>query len=305
MMVRIRHSSKVMEEGQAMSSIAVTGVPFRESAGTLPGIAVLSFPGLLDRARGHQVDQYSPMRPDFHHLVTVSEGALGVSVDFTEYQLTQGDWLWVRPLQVMQFRRNLASCQGRIILFRCGFLDEATAAGASIDRAHDRPPVRSASATQAAEVLADVYRRRDELPVQPQVEVVRHLLAAILVLLAHAGNHSFSCTADSAFLRFRDAVERDFACTHRVEDYARTLGYSVRTLTRACQTAIGHGAKQLIDDRVVLEAKRLLVHTDLTSAAIGTRVGLSSPTAFTKFFRARTGETPTAFRDRAHGAAHL
>jgi AraC-like DNA-binding protein len=86
-----------------------------------------------------------------------------------------------------------------------------------------------------------------------------------------------------------------------VEEYARQLGYSVRTLTRATRAVTGSGAKRLIDDRVLLEAKRLLVHTDLPAAAVGERIGFPGATSFTRFFRQRAGETPAAFRNRARG----
>ncbi|WP_435811648.1 helix-turn-helix transcriptional regulator [Streptomyces decoyicus] len=81
----------------------------------------------------------------------------------------------------------------------------------------------------------------------------------------------------------------------------RVLGYSVRTLTRATHAAAGCGAKRYIDDRVLLEAKRLLVHTALTATAIGDRLGFPDATVFTKFFRQRATETPATFRHRARG----
>jgi AraC-like DNA-binding protein len=87
-----------------------------------------------------------------------------------------------------------------------------------------------------------------------------------------------------------------------VEDFARGLGYSVRTLTRATCAAVGFGAESFIDDRVLLEAKRQLVHSDLAATAIGERLGFPDATVFTKFFRQRAGETPAAFRARATGA---
>lgn len=89
--------------------------------------------------------------------------------------------------------------------------------------------------------------------------------------------------------------------THRVQDYADALGYSVRTPTRACRDAVVCSAKQVIDDRVILEANRLLAHGDLTAAAVGVRVGLPDPSAFSKFFRGKVGETPAGFRSRVRG----
>ncbi len=78
---------------------------------------------------------------------------------------------------------------------------------------------------------------------------------------------------DATYLRFRDAVEKDFTRTRRVEDYAHFLGYSARTLSRAALAAAGLGAKEFIDRRVVLEAKRLLAHSDQTAARIADRLG--------------------------------
>jgi AraC-like DNA-binding protein len=151
-------------------------------------------------------------------------------------------------------------------------------------------------------LLESEHERRNDLPFDVHIEVVRHLLAVLVLRLAHLnGPLPGDVPGNEAYQRLQQAVERDFTRTHRVEDYARQLGYSVRTLTRATRAATGSGAKQMIDDRVLLEAKRLLVHTDLSSTAVAERLGFPGPTVFTRFFRQRTGDTPTAFRDRARG----
>ena len=289
-------------KGVAVMGAAVTEVPFHEPVGTLPGVAVLSFEALVERARGHRVDPHAPMRPDFHHLITVTGGRLVTAVDFTDHLLGQGDWLWVRPRQILQFQADLTVATGTVVLFRSGFLDDATVTAADVHRpAGGCVPVRSDGASRAAELLLNEYGPAGDLPRQVHIEVIRRLLSVVLLHLAHAAGDEYAESTGAPYRRFRDAIEQDFTLTHRVEDYARDLGYSVRTLTRACRQVTGHGAKQVIDERVLLEAKRLLVHTDLTSSAIGARVGISDPTAFTKFFRTRTGQTPTAFRSRARG----
>jgi AraC-like DNA-binding protein len=98
------------------------------------------------------------------------------------------------------------------------------------------------------------------------------------------------------FTRFRDDLDRTFARTRRVEDYADRLGCCVRTLTRASLAATGRSAKQVIDDRVTLEAKRLLAGTDLPVAEVGRRLGFPEPTNFGRFFQREAGQSPGAFR---------
>jgi AraC-like DNA-binding protein len=283
------------------SQLSITEVPFRSSEGTPPGVQVLSFDALVDRARGHLINPGAPMRPSFHHLVAVRGGRLDCSVDFTEHQLVEGVVIWVRPGQILQFGPQLATSQGIVVLFASGFLDDATASAALADRP-DGPlaPVRSPALLHLTDMLADEYHNPNGLPAAVHIAIIRHVLSILLLRIGNHG-HRPSEPGDAAFAAFRRAVEDGFADTHRVEDYARQLGYSVRTLTRASHLATGYGAKRVIQERVLLEAKRLLVHTDLTSTAIAAHIGMPDPTTFGKFFRSQTGETPASFRDRVRG----
>lgn len=281
--------------------MSITEVPFRDSEGTPAGIEVLSFDALLDRARGHRINPNAPMRPSFHHLVAVRGGRLDCSVDFAEHQLVEGDLIWVRPGQIVQFGTDLATSQGIVVLFAPGFLDDATASAALADRPDgSSTPVRSSALLPLTEMLADEYHNPSGLPAAVRIAIIRHALSILLLRIGNHGHPSSEPDA-AAFEAFRQAVEDGFTRTHRVEDYAHQLGYSVRTLTRASQVATGHGAKHFIHERVLLEAKRLLAHTELTSTAIAGHIGMSDPTAFGKFFRHRTGETPATFRDRVRG----
>lgn len=132
------------------------------------------------------------------------------------------------------------------------------------------------------------------LPVDARRDVLRNLLAVVAVRVAALCTQPVS--ADTTFVRFRPLVERDFARTRRVADYAGALGYSARTLSRATQMAADVGAKEFIDRRVILEAKRLLAHAGLPAASIATRLGFADPTNFAKFFEYRMRLPPGAFR---------
>jgi AraC-like DNA-binding protein len=137
------------------------------------------------------------------------------------------------------------------------------------------------------------------------VAVLRHLLAALVLRLADTSDAVGTPAGDhpATFLQFRDAVEADFGRTRRVNDYARVLGYSPRTLSRATMAAAGVGAKEFIDRRVLLESKRLLAHGAQSAAQISTQLNFSSPTNFSKFFQERTGYSPLQFRRSARGDA--
>ncbi|MFF5176272.1 helix-turn-helix transcriptional regulator [Micromonospora sp. NPDC000089] len=100
----------------------------------------------------------------------------------------------------------------------------------------------------------------------------------------------------ATFRRFCREVELGYQHTRRVEDYATRLGCSVRTLTRACLAVTGRSAKQVLDERVALQASRLLAATDQPVARIGRGLGFPEPTNFGRFFTREVGVSPGAFR---------
>ncbi|SIR48437.1 AraC family transcriptional regulator [Micromonospora avicenniae] len=127
--------------------------------------------------------------------------------------------------------------------------------------------------------------------------LLRHQLAVLLLRLTLAGGGpSTSRPEEATFHRLCREVERGYRHTRRVEDYAARLGCSVRTLTRACLAVTGRSAKQVIDERVALQASRLLAATDEPIARIGRGLGFSEPTNFGRFFTRETGTSPGAFR---------
>jgi AraC-like DNA-binding protein len=73
----------------------------------------------------------------------------------------------------------------------------------------------------------------------------------------------------------------------------------VRTLTRACLAVTGRTAKQVVDDRVALEARRLLACTALSVAEVGRHLGFPEPTNFGRFFHREVGMSPGQFRTEA------
>ncbi|TDC69710.1 AraC family transcriptional regulator [Actinomadura sp. GC306] len=282
-------------------------IPYRPAAGIPPGLEVLDFRGLIQRARGHRVDIYAPRRPAFHEFITVRNGTVRCTTDLTEHRVPAGGWFWMRPGQIHRYIGGLAEAEGTVVLFTPDFPDAATRRIVGLDRrVHHRPVtpagVQKAALDGALRLLEEEHGRLGDLPLESHIDVLRHLLAVILLRLTHLNGGPGDHAADSeVFLRFQQAVGEDYATSHRVADYAARLGYSVRTLTRATRTAAGCGAKRFIDDRILLEAKRLLSHTDLPPSAVGDRLGFTRPTAFSAFFQQRTGLCPTAFRARSRG----
>ncbi|MFI1990932.1 helix-turn-helix domain-containing protein [Actinoplanes sp. NPDC020271] len=285
----------------------IRDLDFSAPAGIPDEVEVMSLRQL--RSRTGRTGLGTPQRPTFHHLLTLERGALHHTVDFTGYDLVPGAWLWVRPGQVQQWG-DLSDVDGTLILFEPAFLEPSTAISAGLDDPHAPTRYTFAGADQqrlsvATRHLAGVFAGPGSLPLEVRRTMLRHLLAVLVLQLAHLGADTVGPTpgSDDTFQRFRDALERSFTRVHKLDDYARSLGYSARTLSRATQAAAGVNGKEFIDQRIILEAKRLLAHSGHTAAQVAARLGFVSATNFSKYFHARTGLTPIAFRAGLTAAA--
>ena len=103
------------------------------------------------------------------------------------------------------------------------------------------------------------------------------------------------------YLAFRALVEERFADRPAIVDLARQLGHSSRTLDRACVRASGRTAKQLLDERIALEVRRLLTHTTRPVSQIGADLGFSDSSNFSKFVVRQFGRPPGDLRRHPEG----
>lgn len=96
--------------------------------------------------------------------------------------------------------------------------------------------------------------------------------------------------------RFVERVESHFHTHEPLDVYARYLGVTGPHLTRVCRELLGHSAMRVIQGRLMIEARRDLVYTRSPVSQIAFRLGFSDPAYFSRFFAARAGMSPSAYR---------
>ena len=101
--------------------------------------------------------------------------------------------------------------------------------------------------------------------------------------------------------RFAELLERDFARHHDAGHYADALAVPPAALSRALTEVTGRSTKELVTDRVMLEAARLLRFTDLTVGEVAHRAGFADPLYFSRAFKRHAGEPPMAYRAATRG----
>jgi len=98
--------------------------------------------------------------------------------------------------------------------------------------------------------------------------------------------------------RFRQLLETDFHSNKPIEDYARALKASPTRLRTACVDVTDRSPLQLVQDRLLLEAKRQLLYSNISVAEVGYYLGFDDPAYFTRFFTRGVGISPRGFRQR-------
>lgn len=291
----------MVKNGHGESPAEIRPVRFDPPTPETGDIEVLSLDRM--RIRGGPAEFLTSQRLDFDLLIRIDDGHAVHAVDFTDYDLGPGDVLWVRAGQVHRWGR-IDDINGPSVLFTPHVIDERTrsllkSAGA-YDRNHWPAAEVEGSAVDEAWALLRAYGRLGAKPDSGDLRdaAVGHALLSLLSQLAllQPRDKAARTANHNAYVWFRDEIDRRFATWHQVNQYADRLGYSPRTLNRLARSHTGLSAKQLVDERIVLEAKRLLSHENSPVAAIADQLGFDDPSNFSSYFLRRTGSTPGAFR---------
>jgi AraC family transcriptional regulator, transcriptional activator of pobA len=246
-------------------------------------------------------DVREPHRHAYHELIWVREGEGRHLIDGDPVEFGPHTVTLIAKGQVHQFARA-DHVRGLVVRF-----DDEWLAGS-------RRWLFSGSGCTALNVpddeadrfdaLLDLLREEVERPPGPEsAELRRHLLAAALLWAQRWREAQFEgggATSGDVYLHrtFQETLERDFTISHEARHYAAELGVTTGTLSRVLVKLTGRTTKQLILDRVLLEAARLLRFSDLTIKEIAARLGFPDQFAFSKAFKRQRGEAPLDFRNR-------
>ncbi len=252
----------------------------------------------------------TPQRVDFHVLLYVTRGQCMHMVDFQSFRCKRGTLLVLGPGQIQRFDSSSSTWEGWMAIWRPEFLQgrATTTLRSDLEVFHQLADLAVCRQLSGSERVAmgeglnrmanDARRRVNAAALQ---SLLRHQLQALLIRLHLIQAKAESSTAAAPavlqrFKRFQLAVEQKLHRLHRIADYAELLGCSQKSLQRATQQVVGVSAKGFLAQRIVLEAKRLLVHTGESVSVIAERLGFDEATNFVKFFRREAGAAPGAFR---------
>jgi AraC-like DNA-binding protein/quercetin dioxygenase-like cupin family protein len=244
-----------------------------------------------------------PGRATFHYLILVTSGELLHDVDHVSQTVSPGRWLWVRPGHTQSWHPP-GDTTGYFVLFEPEGLSTRVAGLLGHVLAHDAPAVLTPHPAdepwleQTALQLLDEHRSLGRRRLDAHHALRQSLLKALLLRLADSPDITTlkrPKAGAAAFGPFEDALELHFRELHHVDEYAHLLGYSSRTLSRITQRAVGKGPRHVIDERRLLEARRLLRQEGWPARAVAAHLGFTNAANFGRFFLSKNGQTPAAY----------
>lgn len=131
--------------------------------------------------------------------------------------------------------------------------------------------------------------------------ILSYLLKSLLLMIEREKRKSIKTdplkiNQNSTFLKFRNLIEKNFNKNWSVNDFANELSISSKTLNTITKSAMGKTVSQVLIDRIILESKRKLTHSNAYVNQIAYDLGFKDPYYFIKYFKKHVKCSPSEFR---------
>lgn len=230
-------------------------------------------------------------------------------IDFKEYPIIPNHIFFVSPSQVHQIITD-PKPTGYVILFTPEFLEknsirEDFIANLKLFQKNDKTPPLPLNDKMIgtlrffADQMLSSFHSENEL----RFETIGAYLKLFLIecnshcSLSPGSNTQNIEVGKTLVKNFREIVEKHFPEWHQVKDYAEALYVSPNYLNEVIKSAINISAKDFIQNRLILEAKRMAIFTTKSSKEIGYDLGFEDPSHFSKFFKSNTRQSLQAFKE--------
>lgn len=262
---------------------------------------------IADTVLKHRKSITAPHRTEFYHIFWVQKGTAEYLVDFEPVKMKAGTFLFINKDRVKAIDATRKH-DGKVLVFTDNFFaktEDDTKYLHSTILFNDLLDnliidVKSSPSLQTTFQAIEAELSKDN---DANHYSLLHNLLHNLLLLAERERRAQGFTEmvkgvdlDYTVL-FKDLLSAQFKTNKSVSAYASQMNVSEKRLYNATTTTMGKTPKSIIDEKVMLEAKRLLVHTNLSIKEIGYDLGFEEPTNFIKYFRRHTGKTPIEFRE--------
>jgi AraC family transcriptional regulator, transcriptional activator of pobA len=253
-------------------------------------------------------DGASPHRHSFYEMFFFESRGIQHEIDFKNFEVEAYSVHFVSPAQVHKLLAGTA--RGVLFCFNPDFLtraDKKTVAEAwPFYSLHAHQPFLQFSKkefedlTEYIRLIEKEYQSGDSL----KFEIISGLLKSLLNKLKEKyfsrkdDSNQNTVSVHPYIIKFLSRIETDFIKHLTVQEYAELLYLSPNYLNALCKKELGKSAVSIVQERVLLEAKRLLYSTNKNIKEISAELNFDDAAYFNRFFKKHTGQTPLFFRQK-------
>lgn len=247
-----------------------------------------------------------PHKHDFYLVLIVTEGGGTHTIDFVDYDMNPGSCFVMTPGQVHNwslrqqtegyvvfFTKDFYQYQANDInLFQFPFFNSAFAQPTAII------PDRKTTEFVTEQMLVEFNKTASPL----QKRLLRSYLDVLLLKLSAGfgiGSSQVLTTSQIKLRKLEQLIEQHFIKKHQPYEYAELMHVSPSYLNSICKAQLDKTLTQLIQERIILEAKRLFSYSEFNVNEVARRLTFTDVSYFIRLFKKQVGVTPEQFRVKA------
>ncbi|MBM7420841.1 MULTISPECIES: AraC family transcriptional regulator [Chryseobacterium] len=247
-----------------------------------------------------------PHRHDFYVTVIFTKGSGIHEIDFQKYDVSEGSLFFLSPGQVHSWELS-PDTDGYIFFFSQPYYEMHYVNQKLKNFPFFNSPsfprklqLQSDELINMIRLFEDIGREHESQNVMKQGFILS-LISQIYIQSVREfskDDEKTSATSVSYFKHYQDfenLLEESFTSQKSISYYASQLNISAKHLNRITQTVMQKTASEIITERVILEAKRMLIYLDEGLVEIAFRLGYEEYSYFARMFRKNTGITPSQF----------
>ena len=230
----------------------------------------------------------------FYAIYWIHEGNGTHVIDFEEYEMKPDRIFYIKPEQV-HFMHIEESLKYSALQFTEDFIIPI-----NWDMGREIPVYKDIDKNEKSriEILFNQIQKESVSRLPNSTVIIRSEINTLLLDLERMAMpiSNFSILPD-LLCKYREMIDKNFIKERQVQFYATQLGVCPNYMNVLTRKFLGKSALELINERTVLEIKRMLLRSDFTISEIAYRLGFNELSYFSRFFRLKTGMTPQKFRD--------
>lgn len=277
-----------------------------------PDKAQFAIHDLNDYVTKHQGHTTKPHIHSFYQIIWFKQGSGQHFVDFKEYDVADNSVFFIAKNQVHYFDNN-TNYKGILLHFNEAFLVQKESETDFFlkcnlfNNPYQQPLcfVGKETETILNEYILQIEREFENADEFGKEELLRAYLKSFLIQIQRIKQTCEKTQNNIPFvldekriqlIKFINLIDENYLKGFPVSEYARLLMISSRTLSDLTNQLLNKTPSLMIQERIILEAKRLLLHSELNVNQIGYRLGFDDPSYFVKYFKKHTNVSPSEFR---------